>query len=85
MGLELGQTLASLTCKKLADFTNVSILNTSFEAYKPDKRFDLLLSAQAFHWIEPEFGIKKTAELLKPNGSVALVWQLDKSADTPLL
>lgn len=82
VGLELGQNLAKFTREKFADAPNVDILNTSFEDYKPARRFDLLLSAQAFHWIEPEFGVRKTAELLKPGGKVALVWQLDRSSDT---
>lgn len=44
--------------------------------------FDLLLSAQAFHWIEPEFGLTRAAELLKPKGAIALVWHLDRSEQT---
>ena len=82
-GLELGSNLAAFAQRNLSAFPNVTILNTAFEDYQAHESFDLLLSAQAFHWIEPDFGLRKTAELLKPDGKIALVWQLDKSSQTP--
>ena len=82
-GLELGSNLSAFAQQKFIAFPNVTILNTAFEDYQGAESFDLLLSAQAFHWIEPEFGLTKTAELLKPDGKIALVWQLDKSSQTP--
>jgi SAM-dependent methyltransferase len=44
--------------------------------------FDLLLSAQAFHWIDPAPGLARAAEALKPQGAIALVWHLDRSEHT---
>jgi SAM-dependent methyltransferase len=35
--------------------------------------FDLIYSAQAFHWVDPEIRMKKVARLLKPGGSFALL------------
>jgi hypothetical protein len=52
----------------------------SFEAWQnaPDS-YDLVLSAQAFHWIEPQYELARAAELLKPGGTIVLVWTLDRS------
>ena len=44
--------------------------------------FDLVLSAQAFHWIDATYGCAKAARLLKPRGTIALVWHLDVSQNT---
>jgi len=44
--------------------------------------FDLLLSAEAFHWIAPEYGCAKAALTLKNGGAIALVWHLDVSQHT---
>jgi SAM-dependent methyltransferase len=36
--------------------------------------FDLVISATAFHWIPPEIGYPKAAQVLKPTGCIALFW-----------
>jgi len=35
---------------------------------------DLVLSSNAWHWIEPTAGVEQVARLLRPGGSIALVW-----------
>jgi len=81
-GLELGKNLALLASKNLAAFSHVSIINTAFEAWQTQQQFDLFLSASAFHWVKPEFGLKRAYELLKPKAYIALVWHIDQSFDT---
>jgi len=45
----------------------------TFEAWDPaGRRFDLVMSAQAWHWIDPAVGPKKAASLLSAGGSLAL-------------
>lgn len=46
-----------------------------FEQWKPKGRqFDLLISAQAWHWVEPAVGIEKAAEVLRKGGRFAAFW-----------
>src|SRR5215210_4177723 len=55
LALELGEALAALAGRKCASYPNVEIRNISFEDWPVEPgAFHLLLSAQAFHWIDPE-------------------------------
>lgn len=48
---------------------------STFEAWDPaNRRFDLLTSAQAWHWVDPQVGPPKAAELLRSGGRIALFW-----------
>lgn len=46
-----------------------------FESW-PDRgrRFELVVSGQAWHWIDPVVGTAKVAHLLQPAGTLALFW-----------
>ena len=58
---------------------NVRFVESTFEEWPlgPDGA-DLLISAQAFHWVKPEIGYEKAGRALKPGGSVALFWHVDR-------
>lgn len=36
--------------------------------------FDLLISGQAWHWVNPEVGAHKAADVLRPDGHLAVFW-----------
>jgi hypothetical protein len=42
------------------------------------------MSAQAFHWVDPDVGYRKAAQALKPGGSLALIWNLADEARSML-
>ncbi|MDT4937101.1 MAG: hypothetical protein QOG80_772, partial [Pseudonocardiales bacterium] len=47
----------------------------SFETWHADGRmFDLVISGQAWHWIDPAVGVPKAASLLRPGALLALFW-----------
>lgn len=81
--LELGPALAALAQRNLADYPNVTVEPTAFEAFSSETPFDALVSVQAFHWIEPESGLEHAASLLRPGGALLLAWHQDVSEDTP--
>jgi SAM-dependent methyltransferase len=47
----------------------------SFEAWDPARRmFDLVVSGQAWHWVDPLVGPRKAAAILAPRGQLAIFW-----------
>lgn len=83
LALELGPALAALAAEHLTPYPLVRVQNVAFEDWPVERgAFDLVLSAQAFHWIEPAFGLANAADALKPEGAIALVWHLDRSEHT---
>src|SRR5262245_47325045 len=84
LALEPGKALAALATRKCAPFANVRVEQVRFEDWEvADQIFDLVLSTQAFHWIEPYAGCRKAATILRSGGTIALVWNNDVSQDTP--
>jgi SAM-dependent methyltransferase len=64
--------LAKLNCQA---YPQVEIINTSLEEWQEEKaRFDVAVSATAFHWIPPEIGLPKIASALQENGYFILLW-----------
>jgi SAM-dependent methyltransferase len=82
VGLELGPALAEQARKNLSAYANVRIETIAFEDWRSEEKFDLLLSAQAFHWIDTDIGIRKAVKVLNKVGSLALVWNFDITQDT---
>ena len=75
--LDLGRNLVEVAREKFRNYPNVEIQCISFEEWEPQRNaFDLLISATAFHWIPPEVGYSKAAEVLKETGYLALFWNL---------
>ena len=50
---------------------------SKFETWEPDGRaFDLLVSGQAWHWIDPTVGPTKAGRVIRPGGRFAAFWNL---------
>ncbi len=81
--IEKGKSLADLGRSNIINYPNGNIIHADFETWKTAEQFDLVLSAQAFHWIEMESGINKVSDLLRVNGSFVIVWYTDVSQETP--
>ena len=51
----------------------VEILPSTFEAWPcANRSFDLVISAQAFHWLDPAIRLSKVAEVLRSGGHLAV-------------
>lgn len=73
--IELGASLAAVARRNLASYPDVEITVGTFEAVPlEDGAYDLVASANAFHWVEPAVRYRKAAQALRPNGSIALFW-----------
>ncbi|KGG81323.1 methyltransferase type 12 [Caloranaerobacter azorensis H53214] len=73
--IELGSELAKLTKEKFRKERTIKVYNSSFEEWNEDgSKFDLAISATAFHFINPEVGYPKVARLLDERGSIGFFW-----------
>ena len=74
LALEPGGNLAAVLRRNVAGFPGVSVEETTFEAWRgADRSFDLAISAQAFHWIDPAVRTAKAASALRSGGAFALI------------
>lgn len=62
---------------------NVAIRHESFEEASFETPFDLVVIATAFHWLAPETRVKKLAQIVKPKGYVALLWNVFADPSRP--
>jgi SAM-dependent methyltransferase len=75
--IEPGGNLAALAARNLQDYPRVSFEIARFEEWpERPEAFDLVISAQAFHWVPREVGYAKASRSLKPGGSLALFWNM---------
>ncbi len=73
--VELGENLATVARRNLAEYPGIEVRVGDFEEYPlPESYFDLVVSATAFHWLDPAVAYPKAARYLKPGGSLALFW-----------
>lgn len=84
--IELGANLAAIASRNLEPYPKARVFVGNFEEYPlQEQYFDLVMSATAFHWIDPDVGYQKAAKVLKPDGAMALFWnkpvQIQFSAD----
>ena len=58
--------------RNLERFPRVAVVVSPFEEWPlPAKPFDLVVSATAFHWVDPEIRVVKAADALRPGGVLA--------------
>ncbi len=73
--VELGKNLAEYTKNRFIEYPHIQIHNSAFEEFIAEKNsYDLIFSASAFHWINPEIGYQKAFDLLKDIGWLLLCW-----------
>ena len=72
--IELGSNLAALARHNLERFPNARVDVSSFEAWPlAATRFDAVVCANAFHWLDPELRFAKCAGALHPGGRLAIL------------
>lgn len=70
--VEPGQDLARIGQETLKD--RVTYFVSTFEDYTSQDQFDLIYSAQAFHWVSQPQGYEKCSEHLVDQGYLAVFW-----------
>lgn len=74
--IEIGEDMAEILRDKCADYPKVMVDVSSFEEWSSHNsgKYDMIYSAQAFHWIDKNIKYKKCHELLKDDGYLILFW-----------
>jgi SAM-dependent methyltransferase len=72
--IELGPNLAAVARRKLARFPNVTVVQGAFEDWPlPPEPFDAVVSATAFHWLDPSVRVSRSADALRHGGVLATI------------
>lgn len=73
--VELGRSLSRYVKEKFKNFGSFNVINADFmELPIAANAFDLVYCATAFHWLPQKEGFKKTLDILRPGGVLALFW-----------
>jgi SAM-dependent methyltransferase len=72
--VEPGAGLAALARQRLATFRNVEVETSTFEEWEErGRRFDVLVAASAWHWVDPSTCWRRAHDVLNPGGWMALL------------
>ncbi len=77
LGIDPGDHMLMAAREALGDSPDLVLERGTFEEWDPrGRKFDLVFSGSAFHWVDPVLGYPKAATLLKSGGSIALFWNM---------
>jgi len=66
--------------ERMADYARrigLEVEIAEFEEWDPAGRtFDLVISGQSWHWVDPLLGASKAAQILRPAGRIAIFWNV---------
>jgi SAM-dependent methyltransferase len=72
--VEPGLAMAALASQQLATFSNVVIEMSKFEDWiDRGRKFDVLVAASSWHWVDPSIGWHRARDVLQPGGWMALL------------
>ena len=70
--VELGAGLAGVLRRNVAAFPAVEVVNAAFEEWEPAHRFDAVVAATSWHWLDPAVRLHKIAGALRQGGAMAV-------------
>jgi SAM-dependent methyltransferase len=80
LGIEIDEKMAAVARRR-----GVSVEIAPFESWDTAGReFDLVVSGQAWHWIDPMIGPAKAADVLASHGRLAVFWNYEHPSDAAL-
>ncbi len=75
VALEPSAEMAAIARSTCEDLPHVSVVEAEFESWPlPPDPFELVISAQAWHWIDPAIKYVRARRALKPGGTLATFW-----------
>jgi SAM-dependent methyltransferase len=82
--IEPDDGMAAVLAENCAAFPDVEIVVSSFEDWRPARRYDGLCAAQSWHWTAPKHRYPIAARALRESGVLALFWNGTDWDSTPL-
>jgi SAM-dependent methyltransferase len=74
IAIDLGPRLVARARRRLEAFPSARVEVSAFEDWPlPEKKFDAVVSANAFHWLDPDVRVAKSAHALAPGGFLTLL------------
>ncbi|HEX4126122.1 MAG TPA: class I SAM-dependent methyltransferase [Acidimicrobiales bacterium] len=74
VAVESGGDMAALARQRLARFPNVAIETSTFEEWDDrGRRFNVVVAASSWHWVDPAVGWRRARDVLRPAGWLAIV------------
>lgn len=72
--VEPGIGMAALARQRVAAFDNIDVEISTFEEWDDrGRRFDVLVAASSWHWVDPSAGWRRAHDVLRPEGWIALL------------
>jgi SAM-dependent methyltransferase len=72
--VEPGAQMVELARARLAELGNVQVEIATFEEWNDGgRRFDVVVAAASWHWVDPSIGWRRAHEVLRPGGWMALL------------
>ena len=81
--VEPGRALAEVVAERTAGMDARIVTDTFEDADLSSESYDIVASATAFHWVDPDVGYRKCASLLRVGGWLALWWNVYGDDDRP--
>jgi SAM-dependent methyltransferase len=74
LALEPSPAMARVARVNCADHPRVQIVESEFERWAPEAPHAALISAAAWHWIDPDVRYRRAHAALEPGGTLAALW-----------
>ena len=72
--VEPSAEMAAVAARTCADLAGVQIVGGDFEHFVPDRPAAAVISAQAWHWVDPEMRYRQAHRALRDRGLLASIW-----------
>ena len=85
LAIDPGSEMVGTAREALSAFSNVRLVEATFEAWPANNAvFQLIIAAQSWHWVSAEVRFVKAAEVLSPDGSLAVFGHVPVGLPVPL-
>lgn len=74
--IDRSREMVEIARQRLAEHTGVSVHHEDFEDGSASQRFDGLVFATSYHWLDPAERVWRCGQSLKPDGALILLWHV---------